>query len=240
MHPLDNVIWNALNTSQSHLGVGTGVARKFHKEVSLLGGFAEPNDGAYDALANLLDDGERVGLFLDADPKPPAGWRVVASMPLLQMLCENGDSPPPSETTLPVFHQLGAADVSEMLQLTKLTRPGPFAIRTREMGDYFGIRKDGALVAMVGERLRLPGFTEISAVCTHPEHLGQGHARRLITLLLGRIKRRGERAFLHVRQENRRAVELYERLGFVKRRSLQYGLLSKESRTPGISADSSG
>jgi ribosomal protein S18 acetylase RimI-like enzyme len=226
MHLLDNVIWNALNTSQVHLGVGRGVARKFHKDVSLLGGFSEPDDEAYDSLAKLVDGGERVGLFLEEDPKPPSNWKIVALMPLLQMLHEDGNSSA-VDTTLPVFHQLGEADVPEMLALTKLTKPGPFATRTREMGDYFGIRKDGALVAMAGERLRLPGFAEISAVCTHPEHLGQGHARRLIALLLERIQGRGERAFLHVREDNTRAVELYERLGFRRRVSVKYALLSK-------------
>lgn len=231
MHPLDNVIWNALITSQAHLGVGRGVARKFHKDVSLLGGFSEPNDVAYDSLAELVDNGERVGLFLEEDPKPPSNWKIVASMPLLQMLHEN-DISKTAETELPVFYRLGEADVPEMLALTRLTKPGPFATRTREMGDYFGIRTDGALVAMAGERLRLPGFTEISAVCTHPEHLGQGHARWLIALLLGRIQGRGEHAFLHVRQDNVRAVELYERMGFRSRVSVKYALLSKGSTTP--------
>jgi ribosomal protein S18 acetylase RimI-like enzyme len=228
MHLLDNVIWNALSTSQAHLGAGRGVARKFERDISPLGGFSEVSDGAYDSLADLVDEGERVGLFLEADPKPPSNWKIVASMPLLQMLHEKGATPTP-DTELTVFHQLSVADVPEMLALTRLTKPGPFGTRTREMGDYFGIRKDGALLAMAGERLRLPGFTEISAVCTHPEHLGQGHARRLITLLLARIQGRGEQGFLHVREDNTRAVELYERLGFRKRVSLKYALLAKES-----------
>lgn len=228
MHLLDNVIWNALSTSQSHLGAACGAARKFHRDVSPLGGFSEVSDGAYDSLEHMVDEGERVGLFLETDPKPPAKWKIVASLPLLQMLHESGTALA-EETKLPVFHQLGEADVPEMLALTKLTKPGPFGSRTRELGDYFGIRKGAGLVAMAGERLRLPGFTEISAVCTHPEHLGQGHARRLITLLLSRIQGREERAFLHVRQDNTRAVELYERLGFRKRVSLRYALLSKES-----------
>ncbi len=232
MHPLDNVIWNALNTSQIHLGVGHGVARKFHREVSLLGGVSEPCDEAYDALAELVDDGERAGLFLEEDPKPPSNWKIVASMPLLQMLHENGSQT--VEIKPPVFHPLGETDVPEMLALTKLTKPGPFATRTREMGDYFGIRKDGKLAAMAGERLRLPGFTEISAVCTHPDHLGQGYARQLIKLILERIQGRGERAFLHVREDNARAVELYERLGFRKRVAVKYALLSKEPEKPGF------
>ncbi|MGH9498993.1 MAG: GNAT family N-acetyltransferase [Terriglobales bacterium] len=229
MHLLDNVIWNALNTSQAHLGTGMGTARKFHPEVSLLGGFAEPTDGAYDSLANLLQAGERVGLFLDEDPKPPSNWSIVACVPLLQMLHESNHSQTLADPKVHLFHQLDEADVPEMLALTKLTKPGPFATRTREMGDYFGIRKEGVLIAMAGERLRVPGCTEISAVCTHPEHLGQGHARRLIALLLSRILGRGEQAFLHVRADNARAVGLYERMGFKKRALRKYVLLSKSN-----------
>ena len=227
MHPLDNVIWNALTTSQVHLGASCGTARRFLSDVSLLGGFSKLSDGAYDSLSTLTAVGERVALFLEADPQPPWNWKVVASVPLQQMIYENGNAPVSSEATPHTFHQLGEADVPEMMTLTKLTKPGPFARRTREMGDYFGIRRDGTLVAMAGERLRLPGFTEISAVCTHPEHLGRGYARQLITLVLSRIRGRGEQAFLHVREDNTRAVELYERLGFRKRVLLRYALLSK-------------
>lgn len=233
MHPLDNVIWNALNTSQVHLSVGCGRARKFHKDVSLLAGFSEPDERAYDSLAELVDEGERLGLFLEEDPTPPANWKIVTVMPLLQMLHENGDSVA-AHTSAPVIDQLGEADIPEMLALTKLTKPGPFATRTREMGGYFGIRRDGALVAMAGERLRLPGFTEISAVCTHPAHLGRGYAGQLIALLLGRIRARGEQAFLHVRQDNTRAVQLYERLGFSIRVSVKYALLRKASTAPQV------
>ena len=119
------------------------------------------------------------------------------------------------------FIELGEADVAEMVELATLTKPGPFDTRTREMGTYLGIRKDGKLVAMAGERLKLPGYTEISAVCTHPEHLGHGYAGFLMTILAERIRGRGETPILHVRAENTRAVQLYERLGF-KRRLLSY------------------
>lgn len=157
MHLLDNPIWNALNTAQAHLAVKHDQARKFRKDVSLLGGFSEPSNEAYDSLANLLDIGERAGLFLKGDPQPPPNWKILVSVPLLQMLHENVGSQPASSAAPPVFRKLGATDVPEMLALTKLTKPGPFATRTCKMGDYFGIRKNGTLVAMAGERLRLPG-----------------------------------------------------------------------------------
>lgn len=227
MHPLDNVIWQALNSSQAHLGQRHKQAAKFHRDINLLGGFSEPSEENFDSLACLLETGERVGLFLEAPPQPPKGWTVVAHVPLLQMLCEDGAAP--SATNNALFVQLAEPDVPEMLALTKLTKPGPFARRTREMGDYFGIRVNGDLVAMAGERLRLPGFTEISAVCTHPDHLGHGYATTLMTLLMERIQKRGERAFLHSRADNARAIALYERLGFRKRPPLHYAIISKDA-----------
>jgi predicted GNAT family acetyltransferase len=118
--------------------------------------------------------------------------------------------PPPDLQIL----TLGAADAAEMLVLTELTKPGPFARRTYELGTYLGIRCDGKLIAMAGERLKVPGFTEVSAICTHPEHTGRGYARILTTELIRRILGRGETPFLHVRKDNVRAIELYERLGF--------------------------
>jgi predicted GNAT family acetyltransferase len=228
MHALDNVIWQALNTCQAHLGYRHQQAGKYHKEVSLLGAFSAPSLENYESLAALLETGERVGLFLDALPQAPPGWTIVLTLPLVQMVCENG-SPPADTRRKSSIVPLGEGDVPEMLALTKLTKPGPFAKRTREMGDYFGIRVNGQLVAMAGERLRIPGYTEVSAVCTHPDHLGHGYATGLVNLVMQRILDRGERPFLHVRGDNERAIALYERLGFCKRPAQQYAILSKDA-----------
>jgi predicted GNAT family acetyltransferase len=142
-----------------------------------------------------------------------------------------GENPPSGEkerfldevrSGQPEFVRLTQADVPEMLALTELTKPGPFGSRTHEMGDYFGICRTGVLAAMAGERLRMPGYTEISAVCTRPEHLGKGYASALIEMLAKRICIRGEVPFLHVRSTNVRAIQVYERLGFRKRASFHY------------------
>jgi ribosomal protein S18 acetylase RimI-like enzyme len=225
MHPLDNPIWQALITTHACFAETRNAARKFPREVSVLAGFPEPTPENYNSLAALLSADERVGLFLQDPPDPPAPWTVVSTGPLLQMLCGNGSPSSPALRSNPEFIPLTHADVPEMLALTKLTKPGPFGARTHEMGDYFGIRCAGALAAMAGERLRLPGYTEISAVCTHPDHLGHGYASALIRLLMDRICSRGELPFLHVRSENTRAIQVYEHLGFTKHASLHYVVL---------------
>jgi ribosomal protein S18 acetylase RimI-like enzyme len=231
MNLLDNPIWEALRTAQAGFARACKSARKFPPDVSVLAGFPEPTPENYESLASLLNPGEPVGLFLIAPPDLPAAWSVVNTGPLLQMLY---DSPPsrgfrerglPSDAVSPGppdFVSLTQADVPEMLALTELTKPGPFGTRTREMGDYFGIRNGKALAAMAGERLRLPGYTEISAVCTHPDYLGRGYAKALLKMLMERICNRGELPFLHVRSTNLRAIQVYEHVGFRKRASFHY------------------
>lgn len=228
MHPLDNVIWKALTTCQAHLAIIRHDAGKFLADVSLLGALAEPGAEAYASLLSILNPGDRVGLFLPTESPPAAPWKLIRSIPLLQMISENAKVDESNREASP-FVRLGEADVPQMLALTRLTKPGPFGMRTHEMGEYWGIYQDGKLIAMAGERLHLPGYTEVSAVCTHPEHLGHGYATALINMLLQRIRSRGEQPFLHVLPENTRAVELYERLGFRQRVLMQYVILEKRT-----------
>ena len=122
---------------------------------------------------------------------------------------------------------LSSADVPEMLELVRLTEPGPFLQRTIELGKYVGIRRHGALVAMAGERLRFDGWTEISAVCTAPAYRGQGLASRLVSTLVADIQQRSDRVFLHVLTANSNAIRLYEGLGFHARRSRTISVLTR-------------
>jgi ribosomal protein S18 acetylase RimI-like enzyme len=220
MHPLDNPIFNALGTCQANFAESYGVLRRFPPEVTPLGGFPEPNAEGFAAVRGLLAAGGGLGLFLPKRMDAPEGLEIVLDGDLLQMILENDVRLEPNRKSYD-FIELGEADVTKMVELATLTTPGPFDTRTREMGTYLGIRKDGKLVAMAGERLKLPGYTEISAVCTHPDHLGHGYAGFLMTILAERIRERGETPILHVRAENMRAVQLYERLGF-RRRLLSY------------------
>ena len=229
MHPLDNIIWNALTTRQSQFATCFEQARRFVPEVGPLAGFAEPTKRGYESLAGLISAGTTVAVFLEKPYEPRPGWKVVGGAPLLQMVCDNGASQHAAERRQDLhFAELSSADSPEMLELTGLTKPGPFGTRTHELGTYLGIRVDGKLVAMTGERLKIPGFTEVSAVCTHPDHLGKGYAGTLMKEVMRRIRERGETPCLHVRQDNVRAIDLYKRLGFRERRVVHFALLRKE------------
>jgi ribosomal protein S18 acetylase RimI-like enzyme len=227
MHPLDNPIWKALTTSQSHFARTAQSARRFPNDVTSLGGFPEPTQECYDSLATILDDVKATALFYDSPPQPPTGWTILTGAPLFQMILSNGKASAATQLLRPApeFIELTAADAPEMLALAQLTKPGPFGLRTRELGTYLGIRQNGQLIAMAGERLRVPGFTEISAVCTHPDHTGHGYAAALMTELAQRIRARGETPFLHVREDNTRAIALYEHLGYQKRVRLHFAVL---------------
>jgi ribosomal protein S18 acetylase RimI-like enzyme len=230
MHPLDNIIWNALTTRQTEFAECFGQARRFMPEVTALGAFREPTQEGYKSLAGLVGTWGTVALFLDEPYQPRAGWEFIVGAPLLQMVCENGGAPPTSQAdSEPELVELGDADSPDMIELTKLTKPGPFGKRTHELGTYLGIRRDGKLVALAGERMKVPGWTEVSAVCTHPEHTGHGYARILMAEVMRRIRTRGETPLLHVREDNVRAIELYRRLGFSRRTRLYFAVLRKDT-----------
>jgi ribosomal protein S18 acetylase RimI-like enzyme len=213
MHPLDNIIWQGLTTRQAHFAESCGEARRFPREVTLLSAFLEPSDKGYDSLAELVGPGGTAALFLDEPYKPRPGWELIADPPLLEMVA-NTSIPAPAPCEQSAILELGQADSPEMVELATLTKPGPFASRTHELGTFLGIRRGAKLVAMAGERLKLPGYTEVSAVCTHPDHTGHGYAGILMTEVMRRIVARGETPLLHVREDNVRAIGLYERLGF--------------------------
>lgn len=227
MHPLDNVIWQALTTRQAHFAESFQSARRFPREVSPLCAFEKSNDDGYLSLAALVSPGASIGVFLNEAYEPRAGWDYIVGAPLLQMVCENGEFSPCVPNTNPQVVELRTSDSPEMLELTALTKPGPFGTRTHELGLYVGIRDQGRLVAMGGERLKVPGYTEVSAVCTHPDHLGKGYAGILMNEVMKRIRERGETPFLHVRSDNARAIGLYERLGFTRRWEGHFAVLRK-------------
>jgi ribosomal protein S18 acetylase RimI-like enzyme len=226
MHPLDNVIWKALTTRQENFAESFLDARRFSRDVTSLGAFHEPTDQGYESLAGLLGTGGTVALFLERPYEPRPRWNLTGDAPLLQMVSENGAAQLPSDRDSAIV-ELTPADSPEMVELAALTKPGPFGTRTHELGTYLGIRHEGKLVAMSGERLKVPGYTEVSAVCTHPEHAGKGYAGILMKEVMRRIRQRGEVPFLHVRQDNLRAIELYKRLGIAERKVFYLAVVRK-------------
>ena len=143
-------------------------------------------------------------------------------------VCENGKTTHQHRAPFTIV-ELGDDDSPAMLELTALTKPGPFGPRTHELGYYVGIRDNGKLVAMAGERLKVPGYTEVSAVCTHPDHLGNGYAAALMKEVMRGIRDRGETSFLHVRSDNSRAIRIYERLGFRIRWEGHFAVLRRQT-----------
>ena len=212
-HPLDNVLWTALTTSQAHLALGGDLARRFRAEYALFAGMPALSAAGFGALAAVMQPGEVVSLVQDHDFEPGPLFDVTDRMNLVQMVGPaTGDVQAPGR-----FRPLVADDAERMTALVQLTAPGPWFARTAELGRFLGFEADGQLVAMAGERLRVPGHTEISAVCCHPDWRGRGLAADLMRLVSRAIVERGELPFLHVLAENVSAIALYEKLGFRKR-----------------------
>ncbi|MFF5706409.1 GNAT family N-acetyltransferase [Streptomyces sp. NPDC012794] len=211
--PLDNPVWAALNGPHRAFAEysGRGAAR-YLPEVNPFASLADPEDpAAWADLAALTGPGEEV--WLTGLPTPPPDWETVLRIPGVQL-----DGRAVRAEHAPEAVRLGPGDVAEMTALVRLTEPGPFLPRTVELGTYLGIRHEGRLVAMAGERMRPPGWTEISAVCTHPDFRGRGLAGRLIRSVAAVIRDRGDLPFLHAMADNTGAVRLYESMGFTLRR----------------------
>ena len=218
---LDNPVWNSLNgplkrfartpasdrllTFDPDMNPFSGV------EMSRTGGAS----GCWAAIAEDVGLEGFCGLFRDEVPARPVGWEDHFDGVCLQMVA--GDLGPPSDVAIEV---LGPKDAEAALELATLTEPGPFAARTTELGRFVGVRRDGRLMAMAGERFRVPGFVEISGVCTHPDVRGEGLAGALTLEVARSIRAGGDEAFLHVLEDNENAIRLYEKLGFNVRRKV--------------------
>jgi ribosomal protein S18 acetylase RimI-like enzyme len=212
-HVLDAPIWAALHHAQRGIAEISGRAARFEPDVAPFSAIA-PDAGpdVWADLAKLAGPGGSVTLF-GAAPPPPPGWQVVFELGIVQLAEAAVEAGPDPDAVV-----LGPGDVPEMLDLVRRTDPGPFRARTIETGTYLGLRHEGALIAMAGERTRPPGWTELSAVCTDPQYRGRGLGSRLVRAVVHGVRERGERAFLHASVTNVGAIRLYEALGFALRR----------------------
>lgn len=221
---LYNPVYNALLSGDAHLSFGTGYVKFFDEQVSPFAGFPEDYDKGFDDLYESLAPARAI---LYAAPKlinKPKGWQVRAQIKGLQFIYTGGLIPGDKALKLVPLQK---ENVDEMMQLAALTKPGPFGPRTIEFGHYFGIFKNQQLVAMTGQRLHVGSYNEISAVCTHPTHLGKGFAAALIRHQLNLIQSQHQIPFLHVREDNSRAISLYERLHFKVNRVMHFYFMKR-------------
>jgi predicted GNAT family acetyltransferase len=222
MHLLDHPIWSALTTAQAPIAVGGEQARRYPRDMGPLAAVCEQTPAAYDELATLFEPGEVAVLFLSGAPVVPAGWRLVSDRPMEQMISTRA---PESLAGGVAVVELTPADVPEMIALARQTEPGPFEARTIEFGGYLGIRDQGKLVAMTGQRLAIPKHIEVSAVCTHPDYRGRGYGETLVSLVARAMYGRGITPILDVLQTNVNAIRVYERVGFIVRKTLRVAVV---------------
>lgn len=222
-HPLDRPIWSALTTRQLDFGAGTGLARRYRPEYLPFAATGTDDPGALADLAGLAQPGETL-FFLMADPVTPLpGFEATMTADAVQMIART--VPMPAADT--AIEPLGPDDAEEMLALATLTKPGPFSLKSGMLGRFWGVRKDGRLAAMAGERMKQPGFTELSGVCTHPDFRGEGYARRLSLHVAARILEVGDRPYLHAYAVNDAAIRLYESIGFALRSTMHVAALRR-------------
>jgi ribosomal protein S18 acetylase RimI-like enzyme len=236
MAPLDNAVWHALAGPQAAFAVREGCAVRFRPDVSpFLALPDEPDEASWHDLARLLGPAGTGALFRRHTPSLPDGWTELERFDGVQLVAADptavrAHAPRASDGVDIVV--LGPDDVGDMLDLVARTAPGPFEARTHELGRYVGIRLDGRLVAMAGERMRLAGGTEVSAVCTDEAHRGRGFAARLVAEVARGIVARGETPFLHVLADNHGAIRVYESLGFERRASIGAVVVRAPRATP--------
>jgi predicted GNAT family acetyltransferase len=224
MHPLERPVWSSLTTHHASLSEGGTLARRFARDVNLFASACDETPEAAVALAQLVMPGESVFVLQASGIDLPPGLVETRAAKGVQMVAARGTK---FEVSGGDIQLLTDEDAPEMLALARLTEPGPFLPRTHVMGTFRGIRSGGRLVAMAGERLRFPGYTEVSGVCTHPEFRGRGFARRLSSVVAAGIEARGDQAFLHAWKTNVAAISLYEGLGFEVRTEVCVAVLKR-------------
>ncbi len=217
-HPLDNVGWHALTGPHAPLAEVVGHARRYPRDVSPFSAVDALTSEAWDDLARQAGPGHVIVLTRAELPDPPAGWTMPFRARTHQMVAGELADVPGVDA-----RPLGPDHAAEMVALVELTKPGPFLPRTVDLGGYVGVfDDDDRLVAMTGRRMQLDGWSEVSAVCTHPDARGRGLAAALTHRVATGIRAEAAEAFLHVAEDNHTARRVYERLGFVTRRMVDF------------------
>jgi predicted GNAT family acetyltransferase len=212
-HCLDRPVWTALTHGHAAFAIGGAQARCYPAAISPFAATTDNSADSMAALAALAQPGQQM-LFMQAGPLIlPATLTLCKQAEAVQMLAE---SPVRAEEDSQIA-PLGPEDAEQMLALAMLTKPGPFSLKAQSLGRFWGIKAEGRLIAMGGERLKGSGFRELSGLCTHPDHQGQGLGRRLLSFVAAQIGADGQTAFLHAYAANTPAIRLYESVGFRQR-----------------------
>jgi predicted GNAT family acetyltransferase len=229
-------VWASLSTCHTSLSEGNSLARRFARDVNVFASACDDSPAALAALASLVRSGESVYVLQVPEVVIPPGLVAIKESKGVQMVATRPFEAAGLVASRPLkaagddLLPLGESDAAEMLALARLTEPGPFLARTHTMGSFLGIRRNGRLAAMAGERMRFPGYTELSGVCTHPDFRGLGLARRLSCAVSAGIAARGEQAFLHAWKTNNAAISLYRSLGFEIRAEVNVAELAVAGR----------
>lgn len=223
-HPLDNPIWNALNTGSEMFSSGNGNCKFVNSDMGFFAGMPNYEAESIRQLHSYCQPGQKVILFPPGRIVVDNGWKVLNDHELLQMVYTASSKGMAQESNLTA---LGEEDVPAMLELVAMTKPGPFLPRTIDFGGYFGIYQDAQLVSMAGKRLSPEPYVELSAVCTHPDFGGMGLSYQVLQRVIHDIIQSGKVPFLHVYPENLPAIKLYTKLGFEPRATLRTYFLEK-------------
>ena len=223
---LDNPIWNALITRDANHNIGWENLAFFDADIAPFIGMPFWDKNSQKVLFNNVDANRKWFLLIGEKVHFIEELEMVLTLPLYQFTCTNLKEVPKTKRPLEIV-KLDERHIEEMIMLTKLTKPGPFAKRTIEFGGYYGMFEDGKLVAMGGERLHVEGYTEISAICTHPDYQGLGYAAKITHHLAKSVLDKGLIPFLHARADNVKAISMYERLGFQIRKEIQFYIIKK-------------
>lgn len=223
-HILDNPIYNALTSAHHVISLGTKDARYYFPNVASFAGLKENSAANFDELYEVSEP-ESLFIVFSLKPLEISGqWKLIKEINMFQLVYEHQVIPVGDESE---FMDLNESHVDEMIALVQLTEPGPFLTKTIDFGDYTGVFDNGKLVAMAGHRFNSTPYVEVSAVCTHPNHLGKGYAYRLLREQIKRILAKNEIPFLHVRDDNEGAIKLYQKLGFKIRTTMVAHVIKK-------------
>ncbi len=225
LHPLDNPVWSALSGRQKKFNIGDGLLKYFPGDIASFVGLENWDEKDLQALEERLPAGRTFSIPLSRKVIIPDCFELLFEIPLYQMVCSslNRQLLP----TMPL-QKLGKKHLQQMLDLTALTKPGPFYEHTIDFGNYYGIFDGPRLLAMTGERMKAKGFTEVSAICTQPDQMGKGYASILLQHACERIFAKGEQPFLHVRQDNPSALHVYKKFGFEVRTEIYYAIFKRK------------